>query len=114
LALFVGYFEGLDSERGVAWRAADSLTLRDFHGLALHDAPPDHSTISRTRRLIDSETHQQVFTWVLDTRRAACGGRTCGVRTTSSNDDARRAAAIRCAVEMEAGADQLRGRGKAT
>ena len=51
--LMVGYFEGLDSERGIAWRAADSLTLRDFLGLTLPDAPPDHSTISRTRRLID-------------------------------------------------------------
>jgi transposase len=64
--LFVGYFEGLDSERGIAWRAADSLTLRDFLGLALHDAPPDHSTISRTRRLIDLDTHREVFTWVLE------------------------------------------------
>lgn len=64
--LFVGYFEGLDSERGIAWRAADSLTLRDFLGLALHDAPPDHSTLSRTRRLIDLETHRQVFTWLLE------------------------------------------------
>jgi hypothetical protein len=42
--LFAGYFEGLDSERGIAWRAADSLTLRDILGLALNDAPPDHST----------------------------------------------------------------------
>ncbi|MEO8071342.1 MAG: transposase [Acidobacteriota bacterium] len=51
--LLVGYFEGLDSERAIAWRAADSLTLRDFLGLAFPEAPPDHSTISRTRRLID-------------------------------------------------------------
>src|SRR5450830_733099 len=63
--LLVGYFEGLDSERGIAWRAADSLGLRDFLGLALHDSAPDHSTISRTRRLIDLETHQAVFVWVL-------------------------------------------------
>lgn len=64
--LLVGYFEGLDSERAIAWRAADSLTLRDFLGLAFPDAPPDHSTISRTRRLIDLETHRDVFTWVLE------------------------------------------------
>lgn len=63
--LLVGYFEGLDSERGIAWRAADSLALRCFLGLGLHEAPPDHSTISRTRRLIDLETHQAVFVWVL-------------------------------------------------
>ena len=63
--LMIGYFEGIDSERGIAWRAADSLALRDFLGLNLADAPPDHSTISRTRRLIDVETHRAVFTWVL-------------------------------------------------
>lgn len=63
--LLVGYFEGLDSERGIAWRAADSLALRDFLGLGLQDPAPDHSTISRTRRLIDLETHDAVFVWVL-------------------------------------------------
>jgi transposase len=63
--LMVGYFEGLDSERGIAWRAADSLTLRDFLGLSLPEAPPDHTTIARTRRLVDLETHRTVFTWVL-------------------------------------------------
>jgi len=63
--LLLGYFEGLDSERGIAWRAADSLGVRAFLGLALTEAAPDHSTISRTRRLIDLETHQAVFTWVL-------------------------------------------------
>jgi transposase len=62
--LLIGYFEGIDSERGIAWRAADSLALRDFLGLALAEAPPDHSTISRTRRLIAVETHRAVFTWV--------------------------------------------------
>jgi transposase len=63
--LLLGYFEGLDSERGIAWRAADSLGVRAFLGLALTDAAPDHSTISRTRRLIDLDTHRAVFTWVL-------------------------------------------------
>lgn len=62
--LLVGYFEGLDSERGIAWRAADSLAVRTFLGLGLEEASPDHSTISRTRRLIDVETHRAVFTWV--------------------------------------------------
>ena len=57
-------FEGLDSERGIAWRAADSLAVRHFLGLGLDEAAPDHSTISRTRRLIDLEAHQAVFTWV--------------------------------------------------
>ena len=62
--LLVGYFEGIDSERGIAWRAADSLAVRRFVRLALDEAAPDHSTISRTRRLIDVETHRAVFTWV--------------------------------------------------
>jgi transposase len=63
--LLVGYFEGLDSERGIAWRVADSFALREFLGLVLPEAPPDHSIISRTRRLIDLETHEAVFTWIL-------------------------------------------------
>ena len=62
--LLLGYFEGIDSERGIAWRATDSLSIRSFLGLGVNDAPPDHSTISRTRRLIDVETHRDVFTWV--------------------------------------------------
>src|ERR1700732_1539670 len=64
--LLVGYFEGIDSERGIAWRAADSLGLRSFLGVGLNEMPPDHSTISRTRRLIDVETHRAVFGWVLE------------------------------------------------
>src|SRR5438552_5220641 len=63
--LLIGYFEGLDAERAIAWRAADSFALREFLGLVLPEAPPDHSTISRTRRLIDLETHEAVFTWLL-------------------------------------------------
>ena len=62
--LLIGYFEGLDSERGIAWRAADSLAVRQFLGLDLDEAAPDHSTISRTRRLIDVEAHQALFPWV--------------------------------------------------
>ncbi len=60
----VGSFEGIDSERGIAWRATDSLAVRSFLRLAVDEAPPDHSTIARTRRLIDLETHRTVFTWV--------------------------------------------------
>jgi transposase len=63
--LLVGYFEGIDSERGIAWRAGDSLCIREFVGIRLDEGAPDHTTISRTRRLIDLETHQQVFAWVV-------------------------------------------------
>src|SRR6266568_1882047 len=62
--LLVGYFEGVDSERGIAWRAADSLAIRRFLRIAWDETVPDHSTISRTRRLIDLETHRAVFTWM--------------------------------------------------
>ena len=83
--LLVGYFEGLDSERGIAWRTADSLALREFLGLKLSENPADHSTISRTRRLIDVETHEGVFTWVLS-RLGEAGlvqGKTIGVDATT-------------------------------
>jgi transposase len=63
--LLIGYFEGIDSERGIAWRAADSLGLRQFLQIGLDESTPNHSTISRTRRLIDIETHRKVFGWVL-------------------------------------------------
>ena len=53
-SLLIGYFEGIDSERGIAWRLADSLALRQFVRIGITEPTPDHSTISRTRRLIDS------------------------------------------------------------
>ena len=99
--LMVGYFEGLDSERGIAWRAADSLTLRDFLGLTLPEAPPDHSTISRTRRLIDLETHRGIFTWVLE-RLAETGllkGKTIGIDGTTLEANA----ALRSIVRRDSG-----------
>src|SRR5467141_599894 len=64
-SLLLGYFEGIDSERGIAWQLADSLGLRRFVGIGLDEDTPDHTTISRTRRLIDVETHGEVFGWVL-------------------------------------------------
>jgi transposase len=83
--MMVGFFEGIDSERGIAWRLADSLTLRQFLSTALDERTPDHVTISRTRRLIDAETHQLVFAWVLE--RLAQGGlikgQTVGVDSTT-------------------------------
>ena len=83
--LFIGYFEGLSSERGFAWRVAGSLSLRSFLDLELTAAAPDHSTLSRTRRRIDVETHEAVFTWVLE-RLSAAGlvrGKTVGIDATT-------------------------------
>ena len=63
--LLLGYFEWPDSERAIAWRAIDSLSIRTFLDCALQEAPPNHSTLSWTRRLIDLQTHQAVCTWGL-------------------------------------------------
>lgn len=63
--LMIGYFEGLDSERGIAWRCADSMALREFLGLGLNAGTPDHSTISGIRRKVSVEAHQAIFRWVL-------------------------------------------------
>ena len=64
-SLLIGYFEGIDSERGIAWRLADSLALRYFVRISLTESTPDRSTTSRTRQLTDLETHREVFGWVL-------------------------------------------------
>src|SRR5215218_10031865 len=99
--LLLGYFEGLDSERAIAWRAADSLSVRSFLDLDLQDATPDHSTISRTRRLIDLETHRAVFTWVLQCVGAAglVTGKTLGVDATTLEANA----ALRSIVRRDTG-----------
>jgi transposase len=80
-ALIVGYFEGIDSERGIAWRASDSLGIRHFLGIGLDERSPDHSTLWRNRRLIDVETHAQVFGFVLRmiAVRGLLKGKTIGV-----------------------------------
>src|SRR3989441_8135102 len=59
--MLIGFFEGIESERGIAWRVADSLCLRQFLQIGLDERTPDHVTISRTRRLMDEATHQEVF-----------------------------------------------------
>jgi transposase len=99
--LLLGYFEGLDSERGIAWRAADSLAVRSFVGLGLDATAPDHSTISRTRRLVDVETHRAVFTWVQE-RLVAAGlltGRTVAIDATTLEANA----AMRSIVRRDTG-----------
>jgi transposase len=99
--LLIGYFEGLESERGIAWRAADSFALRDFLGIDLSQTPPDHSTISRTRRLIDVETHRSIFTWVLQVLATVnlVKGKTIGVDATTLEANA----ALRSIVRRDSG-----------
>lgn len=99
--LLVGFFEGIDSERGIAWRVADSMSLRSFLGLPLGKNPPDHSTLSRTRRLIDLDVHHQVFCWVLAVLAKAglLKGKTVGVDATTLEANA----AMRSIVRREDG-----------
>jgi len=97
----IGYFDGIDSERGIAWRVADSLGLRKFLGYSLMDGTPDHSTISRNRRLIDLETHQQVFTWMLGVlaESGLLTARTIGIDATTLEANA----AMRSIVRKDTG-----------
>jgi len=99
--LLVGYFEGLDSERGMAWRAADSLAIRSFLGLGLDEGAPDHSTISRTRRLIDLQTHREVFGWIQERLAQAglLGGKTVAIDATTLEANA----AMRSIVRRDTG-----------
>lgn len=100
-ALLIGYFEGIDSERGIAWRLADSLALRQFVRILLTESTPDHSTISRTRRLIDVETHREVFGWVLGllADRGLLKGKRVGVDATTLEASA----AMRSIVRLDTG-----------
>src|SRR5580704_1472489 len=99
--LLIGYFEGFDSERGIAWRAQDSLALRRFLRVGLEESPPDHSTISRTRRLIDVETHQEVFSWALRllAEKGLLKGQTLGIDATTLEANA----ALRTIVRRDTG-----------
>ena len=99
--LLVGYFEGIDSERGIDWRCKDSNSLKLFLGVALDRPASDHSTISRTRRLIDLETHQQVFQEVLKflANHGLVDGKTVGVDGTTLEATA----ALRSIVRRDTG-----------
>jgi len=83
--LLLGYLEGIDGERGIAWRVADSLSMREFLGYSLTESTPDHSVVSRTRRLISVETHRAVFRWLLWVLGAQglLNGRSVGIDATT-------------------------------
>jgi transposase len=63
--LLIGYFEGLDSQRGIAWRCSDSRSLQEFLGYLPTQTTPDHSTLTVIRQRLPAEVHEQVFAWVL-------------------------------------------------
>jgi len=99
--LLIGYFEGIDSERGIAWRCADSLALREFLGCTLTDTTPDHSSLSVIRNRIDIETHREVFTWVLGVLADSklLKGKTIGIDATTLEANA----AMRSIVRRDTG-----------
>src|SRR3954465_14202551 len=99
--LLVGYFEGIDSERGLEWRCADSLSLREFLRLGDREPVPDHSWLSRTRSRLPLELHDQVFTWVLQrlTEHGLIKGERIGIDSSTIEANA----ALRTIVRREGG-----------
>lgn len=97
----VGYFEGIDSERGIAYRVSDSFSLREFLGLSLEEQTPDHSTLSKTRRLMNLGTHKAVFQWVLKqvAREGLLSGKNLGVDATTLEANA----ALKSIVRRDSG-----------
>jgi transposase len=101
--LFVGYFEGIGSQRGIAWRCSDSLSLREFLGLGLHESSPDHSSMTRIRQRLPLEVDLQVFRFVLTlaAEKGLLRGRTVGIDATTLEANA----AMKSIVRKESGED---------
>jgi transposase len=101
--LLVGYFEDLDSQRGIAWRCADSLSLRQFLGIPLEDATPDPKTLSNTRRRLPKEVFDEVFQFVLSiaAEQKLLSGQTVGVDSTLLEANA----AMKSIVRRDTGED---------
>jgi transposase len=103
--LLLGYFEGIDSERGIAWRCGDSLSFRAFLNIPINEVTPDHSSLSKIRERIDVETHEEVFTWVLKllAQKRLVKGKTLGVDATTLEANA----AMRSLVRRDTGETYL-------
>jgi len=101
--LLIGYFEGIGSQRGIAWRCSDSLSLRDFLGIGLTEDSPDHSTLSVVRDRLPVEVHHAVFTWVLRllNEKKLVKGKTVGVDSTTLEANA----AMKSIVRRDTGDD---------
>src|SRR3954452_3076025 len=97
----VGYFEGIDSERGIAWRCSDSFSLREFLRLEATDRVPDHSWLSKTRGRLSQEVHETVFSWVLAliAERGLVRGERIGVDASTMEANA----ALRAIVRRDTG-----------
>ena len=101
--LLVGYFENLDSQRGIAWRCSDSLSLRSFLGIPLGERTPDHSTLTNTRQRLPAEVFEEVFQFVLGIAEAKrlIAGKTVGVDSTTLEANA----AMKSIVRRDTGED---------
>jgi transposase len=99
----IGYFEGIDSERGLEWRCADSLSLREFLRLGTTELVPDHSWLSKTRARLPLEVHAAVFTWVLEhlAEHGLIKGNRIGVDASTIEANA----ALRTIVRRDSGED---------
>ncbi|MCP4502802.1 MAG: transposase, partial [Deltaproteobacteria bacterium] len=99
--LLIGYFERIDSERGICWRCSDSLSLRGFLGLGLDERTPEHSSLSRIRNRLPLEIHSAVFEWVLRVLASSglIDGKTLGVDATTLEANA----ALRSIVRRDSG-----------
>jgi len=93
----IGYFEGIESERGLEWRCADSMSLRRFLGIPLTKRVPDHTTLSKTRQRLPLELHQEVFSIILGVvdQKGLLKGRVLGVDSTFLQADASMKAIVR-------------------
>jgi transposase len=101
--LLIGYFEGIDSQRGIAWRCADSMSLREFLGLELTQRAPDHSSLTRIRQRLPLAVHEQLFAMVLEIgqKRGLLRGKTILVDSTTLEANA----AMRSIVRKDTGED---------
>jgi hypothetical protein len=101
--LFVGYFEGLDSQRGIAWRCSDSRSLQAFLGYLPTELTPDHSSLTKVRHRLPQVVHEQVFAWVLQLAEAhgLCPGKTVGVDSSFVEANA----AMKAIARRDTGAD---------
>jgi transposase len=101
--LLIGYFEGIDSQRGIAWRCADSLSLRAFLGIPREESTPDHSTLTNTRNRLPQEVFDEVFQFVLKiaVEKKLLAGKTVGVDSTTLEANA----AMKSIVRRDTGED---------
>ena len=101
--LLVGYFEGIGSQRGIAWRCADSLSLRTFLGVPLTEETPDHSSLTRVRDRFSLEVHVEVFRFVLGvaSEQGLLKGKTVAVDATTLEANA----AMKSIVRRDTGED---------